>query len=210
MQRTSRLRLPQPPPALPALMLSVLILSACGPMELTSVVDTQYLMGNRDLPLQNVLVVYDSRDLALKDRFETAFMKFLEENTDAKAFRDIALYSPLKKLSDKEKLWALKDQSIDGVLYISGGGSGRSIREWLYPEAEIDTGTTAWQSGTAKLFLPKSGGVIWIGSIPGTQGSAGEDLESRRFYSAVTNDLLQQGILQKQRPRNPALPGFNR
>ena len=196
--------------ALSALMLFALALPACGPMELTSVVDTQYLMGNRDLPLQNLLVVYDSRDLALKDRLETAFTEFLEENSDAKAFRDIALYSPLKKLSEKEKLWALKDQSIEGVLYIDGGGSGRSIREWLYPEAKIDTGTTAWQNGTVRLFQPKSGTVIWIGSIPGQQGRVGEDLESRRFYSAVTNDLLRQGILQKQRPKNPALPGFNR
>ena len=205
-----RTRFPLKASALAALLLVITALPACAPMELTSVVDTQYLMGNRDLPLQNLLVVFDSRDLALKDRLESAFAEFLDENSDAKAFRDIALYSPLKNLSEKEKLWALKDQSIDGVLYIDGGGSGRSIREWLYPEAGIDTGTTAWQNATVRLFQPKSGSVIWIGSIPARQAKTPEDLESRGFYSAVTSDLLRQGILDKQRPRNPALPGFNR
>lgn len=204
------MRLPLIPPALAALIIAAMAFPACGPMELTSVVDTQYLLGNRELPLDNLLVVFDSRDLAFKERLETAFVEFLEQNSDANAYRDIALYSPLKKMNEKEKLWALKDQSIDGVLYIDGGGSGRSIREWLYPDATIDTGTTAWKNGTVKLFLPESGGVIWIGSIPGQQGRSGEELESRRFYSAVTNDLLRQGILQKQSPRNPGLPGYNR
>ncbi|MBN1448093.1 MAG: hypothetical protein JXA28_09190 [Bacteroidetes bacterium] len=185
--------------------------TACGPVEMTTVVDTQFLLGNRALPLRNLIVVFDGSDFDIKQRFEAAFVKYLAENAELRAFRDVDLYTPLKQMTDKEKLWALKDESIDGILYIDGGGSGRSLREWLYPEApDIETTTIAWKSGTVRLFLPQTGQVIWVGNVTGHSGTVGEDLMSRRFYGAVTSDLILHGILQQRRPQNPAMPGFNR
>lgn len=190
---------------------AVILFGGCAPVNLTSVVDTQFILANRDLPLKNLLIVYDTRDLGLKGEFEAAFTEYVRENSDARALRDLDLYSPLKKMTDREKLWALKDESIDGVLYLNGGGSGRSLREWLYPEAkELETDTPAWRGGTVKLFLPKTGQVIWVGSVEDAGGLVDEELNSRGLFSAVTNDLLQRGIVPARRVENPALRGFNR
>jgi len=178
---------------------------------MTTVVDTQFLLGNRNVPLGNLLVVYDSRDLDVKQRFETGFSEHLREIAEVRALRDVDLFSPLKQMTEKEKLWVLKDENIDGILYLDGGGSGRSLREWLYPEAEnIATNTPAWENGIVKLFLPQNGQVIWIGSVPGHNGPVDENLLSRRFFTAVTSDLMLHGILQLRQRGTPGMPGFNR
>ncbi len=183
----------------------------CSTVELTSVVDTQFLLGSRLFPLGSVLVVYDSRDLALKQEFESEFKDYLGENSSVQVRTDIELYSPLKRMEEKEKVWALKDNSIAAVIYISGGGSGRQLRDWLLPEApDIDTDTQAWKSSVVKLFLPSTAQVVWAGSIAGHESSTGEDLFSRGFFSAVTGDLIRRGILDVPRAVSPGLPGFNR
>ncbi len=190
---------------------TLIALGGCAPVNLTSVVDTQFILANRDLPLKNLLVVYDARDLGLKGEFEASFTAYLRDNAEVRALRDLDLYSPLKKMTDREKLWALKDESIDGVLYLYGGGSGRDLREWLYPDAaDLETDTPAWRSGTVKLFLPKTGQVIWVGSVEDAGGLVDEELNSRGLFSAVTSDLLQRGIIEARRIENPALRGFNR
>ncbi len=192
-------------------LLVLVFLAGCSSVDLNTVVDTQFLLANRTLPLQSVLVVYDSRDLAAKDEFEAALASYLRESSDARVYRDLDLYSPLKNMSEKEKLWALKDEGIDGVLYLSGGQSGRSLREWLHPEAaDIDTNTPAWQTGTIKLFLPTSGQVIWVGSVKDYGSVVYDDLNSSSFFSAVSSDLLRRGILAMKTDRNPGLRGFNR
>lgn len=189
----------------------LLFLTACAGVDMSSVVDTQFLMTNRDLPLQNLLVVYDSRDLALKDDFEMEFASYLRENAEIKVHRDIDLFTPLKNMTDKEKVWALKDASIDGVIYMNGGLSGRPLREWLYPEApELDTKTPAWTGGTIKLFLPRTAQVVWVGNVSEAGGMAGEELNTRGFFSAVTLDLVRRGIIAQPRDRTPGLRGFNR
>ena len=191
--------------------LSMVLLTACSSVELTSVVDTQFLLGNRVLPLSNILIVYDSRNLPEKDEFEAAFSAYLRESGTVLVYRDIDLYSPLKKMTDKEKLWALKDEGIDGVLYLNGGGSGRALREWLYPEAkDIETSTPAWTSGTVKLFLPATGQVIWVGSVADYGSVVHSDLNSRGFFSAVSSDLLRRGIIEEAIDHSPGLRGFNR
>ncbi|MDT8324006.1 MAG: hypothetical protein RRA94_07850 [Bacteroidota bacterium] len=192
-------------------MLTLLLCAACSSVDLNTVVDTQFLLANRTLPLQSLLVVYDTRDLAAKDEFEGALASHLRESSDATVYRDIDLYSPLKNMSDKEKLWALKDEGIDGILYLSGGPGERSMRDWLYPEAaDIDRNTPAWQTGTIKLFLPNSGQVIWVGSVKDYGSVVYDDLNSRGFFSAVSSDLLRRGILDEKRDPNPGLRGFNR
>jgi hypothetical protein len=96
-------------------------------------------------------------------------------------------------------------------LYISGGGGGRPLRDWLLPEAaDIDTDTQAWKSSAVKLFLPSTGQVVWAGSIAGTDAIVSEDLLSSRFFNAVTSDLIRRGILDIPRVANPGLRGFNR
>jgi hypothetical protein len=188
-----------------------LAITACSSVELTSVVDTQFLLGSRLFPLNSILVVYDSRDLALKQEFETSFSAYLTDNAAVKVYSDIELYSPLKKVEEKEKEWALRDNSINGVIYISGGGSGRSLRDWLLPEAaEIDTDTQAWKSSAVKLFLPSTGQVVWAGNVAGNDAYVGEGLLSRGFFSAVNSDLVRRGILDIPRSANPGLRGFNR
>ena len=190
---------------------TAILFSSCAPVNLTSVVDTQFILANRDLPLENLLIVYDARDLGVKGEFEAAFTEYLRENANVRALRDLDLYSPLKKMTDREKLWALKDESIDGVLYLNGGGSGRSLREWLYPEAaDLETDTPAWRGGTVKWFLPKTGKVIWVGSVEDAGGLVDEELNSRGFFSAVTSDFLQRGIIAAREVQNPGLRGFNR
>jgi hypothetical protein len=192
-------------------LLVVVLLTACSSVEMTSVVDTQFLLGNRVLPLTNILVVYDSRDLSVKDEFEAAFATYLRESATVKVYRDIDLYSPLKKMTEKEKLWALKDEGIEGVLYLNGGGSGRSLREWLYTDAkDIETTTAAWMSGTIKLFLPVTGQVIWVGSVADYGSVVYDDLNARSFFSAVSSDLLRRGIIEEQIDQSPGLRGFNR
>ncbi len=193
------------------LLVALFVVTGCAPMELSSVVDTQFLLGSRDLPMSNVLVVYDSRDLTVKQEFELAFSEYLEANSAVKAHTDIELYSPLKKLSEKEKEWALRDNNIDGVLYISGGGSGRSLREWLLPESpDIDIETQAWKSSDVRIFLPTTAQVVWAGSLQERDAVLNEDFLSRGFYSAVTSDLVRRGILDIPRVANPGLRGFNR
>jgi hypothetical protein len=192
-------------------LIALVLFTGCASVDLNTVVDTQFLLANRTLPLQNLLVVYDTRDLAAKDEFEGALASYLRESSDASVYRDIDLYSPLKNMSEKEKLWALKDEGIDGILYLSGGQSARSLREWLYPEAaDIDTNTPAWQTGTVKLFLPSSGQVIWVGSVKDYGSVVYDDLNSSGFFSAVSSDLLRRGILTVKSERNPGLRGFNR
>ncbi len=193
------------------LVVTAAMLGGCSSVELNSVVDTQFLLANRILPLQNILVVYDSRDLAAKDAFEAAFADYLRGSANVNVFRDIDLYSPLKNMSDKEKLWALKDEGIEGVLYLFGGDSQRSLREWLYPDApDIDKNTPAWQTGAIKLFLPTTAQVIWVGSIADYGSVVYEDLNSRSFFSAVSSDLLRRGIIAVQEDTSPGLRGFNR
>ncbi|MCB2205905.1 hypothetical protein KQI65_14275 [bacterium] len=196
---------------LPLSLLTAVFLFGCSSVDLNTVVDTQFLLANRSLPLQNILVVYDSHDLAKKDAFEEAFASYLRDNTACIVYRDIDLYSPLKNMSEKEKLWALKDENIDGVLYMFGGNSDRSLREWLYPEApDIQRDTPAWRSGAIKLFLPKTAQVIWVGSISDYGSIVYDDLNSRSFFSAVSTDLLRRGIIAAREEANPGLRGFNR
>ncbi len=198
-------------PYYPLFVLLLLTLAGCSSVNLTSVVDTQFLLGSRLLPLQGLLVVYDSRDLTLKQDFETSFAEYIRENTSAIAHTDIELYSPLKNLDEKEKIWALKDSYIDGVLYIYGGGSGRPLRDWLLPEAkDIDKETQAWKSSAVKLFLPSTGVVVWAGNVEGNDAFVGEELNSGGFFSAVVADLVRRGILEVPRSENPGLRGFNR
>lgn len=186
-------------------------ISGCASVELSSILDTQFLLTTRDLPFNSVLVVYDTKDLARKQEFEQAVTDYLREHTAAQVHADIDLYSPLKQLEDKEKIWALRDNSIQAVLYLPGGGSGRPLRDWLLPEApEIDTETPAWKSSTAKLFLPATAQVVWAGSVMGHEGYVGEELRSRAFYSAIVADLVGHGILEIPRVENPGLRGFNR
>ncbi|MBE0644263.1 MAG: hypothetical protein IH600_09300 [Bacteroidetes bacterium] len=205
--------MPTTTPRLAILPLVILILAfaGCSTVELTSVVDTQFLLGSRLMPLQTVLVVYDTRDLALKQDFESSFADYIRANTSTIVHTDIELYSPLKKLEDKEKVWALKDNNIDGVIYLYGGGSGRPLRDWLLPEApEIDADTPAWKSSAVKLFLPSTGQVVWAGSVVGLDAFVGVELNSRGFFSAVVGDLVRRGMLDIPRPANPGLRGFNR
>lgn len=188
-----------------------IVTAGCSPVELTSVVDTQFLLGSRMFPLNSVLIVYDSRDLAMKQEFESDFRDYLIRNSSAQVHTDIELYSPLKRMAEKEKIWALKDNGIVAVIYIPGGGSGRPLRDWLLPEApEIDTETQAWKSSVVKVFLPATAQVVWAGSIAGTQDASGEVLHSKGFFSAVTADLIRRGILDIPRAASPGLPGFNR
>ncbi|MFZ1731827.1 MAG: hypothetical protein WBQ23_02465 [Bacteroidota bacterium] len=190
---------------------AALSMAGCTSVELTSVVDSQFLLGSRLLPLNSVLIVYDSRDLALKQEFESGFKDYLQGNSSAEVYLDIDLYSPLKKLEEKEKEWALRDNKIDGVIYFSSGGSGRSLREWLLPEAkDIETETQAWKSSAVKVFLPSTGQVVWAGNITGSDAFVGEALLSRSFFSAVSGDLVRRGILDIPRIANPGLRGFNR
>ena len=193
------------------MLLSAMLLAGCSPVELTSVIDTQFLLTSRDIPINSLLVVYDSKDLALKQQFEEGFAEYLRENSAAQVFADIDLYSPLKKMEDREKTWAIRDNSISAVLYVYGGGSGRSLRDWLLPEAaDIDTETQAWKSSAARLFLPATGQVVWAGNVTGQIAYVGEDLFGSGFYSAVTADLIKRGILEVPRVQNPAMRGFNR
>ena len=193
------------------LLLAAVLCGGCSSVELNSLVDTQFLLANRILPLQNILVVYDTRDLAEKDAFEKEFADYLRGSANVNVFRDIDLYSPLKNMSDKEKLWALKDEGIEGVLYLFGGDSQRSLREWLYPEApDIDRNTPAWQTGVIKLFLPTTAQVIWVGSIAEYGSVVYEDLNSSAFFSAVSSDLLRRGIIDVQEDTSPGLRGFIR
>ncbi|MDX9757906.1 MAG: hypothetical protein RBU27_01995 [Bacteroidota bacterium] len=196
---------------LPLLFVVAALLSGCASVELSSILDTQFLLTTRDLPFNSVLVVYDSKDLARKQEFEHAFAAYLREHTDAQIHADIDLYSPLKRLEEKEKTWALRDNSIQAVLYMHGGGGGRSLRDWLLPEApDLDTETPAWKSSAVKLFLPATAQVVWAGSVMGHEGYVGEELRSRAFFSAVVADLVGHGMLDMPRVDNPALRGFNR
>ncbi|MBR9976228.1 MAG: hypothetical protein KFF77_11650 [Bacteroidetes bacterium] len=185
--------------------------TSCSTVELTSVVDTQFLLTTRDIPLNSMMVVYDTKDLALKQRFEAEFAEYLRDNTSAQVYLDIELYSPLKNMPEQEKVWAIRDNSIAAVLYVSGGGSGRPLRDWLLPESpDIDTETQAWKSSAARLFLPATGQVIWAGNIEGGINYVGVELISGSFYSAITSDLIRRGILAVPRVENPAMRGFNR
>jgi hypothetical protein len=190
---------------------SLLMLAGCSTVELTSVVDTQFLLTTRDLPFNSVLVVYDTKDLALKQKFEYAFSEYLRENSATQVHADIDLYSPLKQMEEKEKTWALRDNNIVAVLYFQGGGSGRSLRDWLLPEApDIDISTAAWKSGAAKVFIPTTGQVVWAGNVAEHDAFVGEELISSGFYSAVVSDLVRRGFLESPRVENPAMRGFNR
>ena len=194
---------------LPAL--AALIMASCSSVELTSVIDTQFLLTTRDIPLNSLLVVYDAKDLALKQRFESEFAEYLRDNTSAQVHTDIELYLPLKNMSDQEKVWAIRDNSITAVLYVSGGGSGRPLRDWLLPESpDIDTQTQAWKSSAARLFLPATAQVVWAGNIAGGINFIGEDMFSGSFYGAITSDLIKRGILAPPVVENPAMRGFNR
>lgn len=190
---------------------ALLLLTGCSSVELTSVVDTQFLLTTRDLPFNSILVVYDTKDLALKQEFEYGLVEYLRGNSAAQAHADIDLYSPLKKMEDKEKTWALRDNNIVAVLYFHGGGSGRSLRDWLLPEApDIDISTAAWKSGAAKVFIPTTGQVVWAGNVAEHDAFVGEELISGGFYSAVVSDLIRRGFLEAPRVENPAMRGFNR
>lgn len=198
-------------PSVRCIPLILLLLSACSSIDLTTIADTQFLLTGRELPFENVLIVYDIGDLALKQEVEYAFGKYIEEHTDTEVFYDIDMYSPLKIMSEKEKEWALRDNQIQGVLFIAGKGSGRPLRDWLLPEAEdIQTQTQAWRTSVIRLFLPATGDVVWAGSVQGVEGMLTGSLLKKSFYSAVTGDLLRRGILQPPAAVNPGLRGFNR
>gem|GEM_PF-1456669 len=193
------------------MLLVLILLTSCGGIELTSVVDTQFLLTSRSMPLNNILVVCDTRNLALKDAVESSIANHLRMSSDARVFRDIDLYSPLKTLTEKEKLWAIRDAEIGGVLYMNVGESGRSLRDWLYTEAtDIDVETQAWQSSVAKLFIPSTGVVVWAASMPDRDEVGADLLTSRSFRVALAADLLQRGIIEQPQVRNPGLRGFNR
>ncbi len=193
-----------------ALLATLFALSSCGGVQLASVTDTQFLLTNRILPLRSMMVVYDTRDLGMKAEVEQSLVEALRSNADVVARRDIDLFSPLKTLSEKEKVWALKDNDVKAVLYIGGKGSGRPLRDWLYTEAkDIDTGTPAWSSSVVRLFLPETGEVIWTGSLSGEE-TGPEVISTRGFASAVASELVRLGMIAVRRPENPALRGFNR
>lgn len=196
---------------LPLLLTISALLSGCASVELSSITDTQFLLTTRDLPFNSVLVVYDSKDLARKQEFEHALAEYLRGHTAAQVHADIDLYSPLKQLEDKEKTWALRDNSIQAVLYMHGGGSGRPLRDWLLPEApDLDTETPAWKSSVVKLFLPATAQVVWAGNVAGHEAMVDEKLFGRAFSSAIVADLVGHGMLEMPRIDNPAMRGFNR
>jgi hypothetical protein len=191
--------------------ISLSLTAGCSTVDLSTVVDTQFLLTSRDLPLNSLLVVYDAKDLALKQEFEGAFAEYLREHTSAEVRTDIELYSPLKQMEEREKVWALRDNKITAVLYVYGGGSGRPLRDWLLPEApDLDTGTPAWKSSAAKIFLPATAQVVWAGNVVGQDALVRENLFSRGFYSAIVSDLVRRGFLDVPHVANPAMRGFNR
>jgi hypothetical protein len=186
-------------------------LAACSGIELTSVVDTQFLMTTRSLPFTTVLVVCDTRDLGLKGAMEEGLAVHLQRDIGLTAYRDIDLYSPLKTLSEREKVWALKDAEIQAVLYIDAGGSGRPLRDWLHTEAaDVDTLTQAWQSSSVLLFLPDLGQVVWAAGLPGETQKVTSDLNTRSFYTAISSDLLRRRIIAVETSSQPLIRGFNR
>jgi hypothetical protein len=189
----------------------ILLLSSCTSIELTSIVDTQFLLTGRELPFERILLVYDTGDLARKQSVEYSFGEYLREHSAAEVYHDIDLFSPLRIMTEKEKEWALRDNAIQGVLYIAGGGSGRALRDWLLPEAkDIEKETQAWRTSVIRLFLPSTGQVIWAGSVQGIEGTIDPSSLTTRFYSAVTAELLRRSVLERPAAANPGLRGFNR
>jgi hypothetical protein len=190
---------------------ALMLFSACGSMELSTVADTQFLMSTRTLPFERILVVCDTRDLGLKAELEEGMSRYLMETAGVQAFRDIDLYSPLKTLSEKEKVWALKDAGINAVLYMYAGGSGRSLRDWVYPEApDVDVTTQAWQSSGVRLIIPETGQVVWVAGLPGESQVVSPETPARKLYAAVTADLLQRRFLALPTEDQPLIRGFNR
>lgn len=208
---TNRMKYFYQHPSVRCIPLILFLLSSCSSVDLTTIVDTQFLLTGRELPFERVLLVFDSGDLALKQKVEYSFGKYIKEHTDAEVFYDIDMYSPLKIMSEKEKEWALRDNQIQGVLFLAGRGSGRTLRDWLLPEAkDIETETQAWRTSVIHLFLPATGDVVWAGSVQGVEGVITEPLLKKSFYGAVTGDLLRRGILEQPAAVNPGLRGFNR
>ncbi|MCZ7554858.1 MAG: hypothetical protein M5R41_00465 [Bacteroidia bacterium] len=197
-------------PALPLLAV-VFLVSACGTLDIAAVADTQFMMSTRTLPFERILVVCDTRDLGLKSELEEGMKRYLEETAGVEAFRDLDLFTPLKTLSEKEKVWALKDAGINVVLYMSAGGSGRSLRDWLYTEAEdVDKTTQAWQSSVVRLIIPETGQVVWAAGLPGESQLITSETPARKLYAAITSDLLKRGFLALPTDNQPLIRGFNR
>lgn len=198
-------------PAVFAAAITIIAFTSCGSMELATVADTQYLLTSRSMPLTSLLVVCDTRDLGFKSEMETGLTGYLKEEVGINVYRDIDLYSPLKTLSEKEKLWALKDAGIQAVMYLDAGGSGRSLREWLYPDSpDLDMKTQAWQSSCVRLFTPEKAQVVWVAGVEGETQKVTGELLGRSFYAAVTGDLLKRGILAIAIDDQPMIRGFNR
>jgi hypothetical protein len=193
------------------LLAALVLFPACGSMELSTVADTQFLMSTRTLPFERLLVVCDTRDLGLKAELEEGLSRYLMGIADVKAFRDIDLYSPLKTLSEKEKVWALKDASINAVLYMYAGGSGRSLRDWVFPEAaDVDVTTQAWQSSSVRLIIPETGQVVWVAGLPGESQVVSSETPARKLFAAVGADLLKRRFLGMPSDDQPLIRGFNR
>ena len=188
-----------------------LAVQSCGSLELATVADTQFILTTRTLPLTCILVACDTRDLNFKSAMETDLALYLREHASVIVFRDIDLFSPLKSMTDKEKLWALKDAGIQGVLFLNGGGSGRSLRDWLYPDAmDLDTKTQAWVATCGRLFIPESGSVIWAAGLPEQEQRVTHDHLTRSFHAAIVGDLLLRGFIAVPVEEQPMIRGFNR
>ncbi len=192
--------------------IAVLLFAGCSSLHVTSVADKDFINLSPLVPLKTILIVYDGADQEAKASFEQSFSEYFEQNTMTVPFKAGDLFPPLRKMTEQDRVRAIKDREIGGILLIKGGGSGGSITDWLYPGADvIDTSDPVWQQSQLQLFMPESGQVLWVASFRGFDGrSLSLDDYSRAFISAIGADLLREELVLLRTDGASRMRGFNK
>jgi hypothetical protein len=187
------------------------LLAGCSSVELTSIADTEYLMTSRRGVLEKILVVYDGKDLTTKASWEDAVSSYIAQNTTTRAVKDIDLFSPMRVYTQKERVTIFREEHIDGILLLEGGGSGRTPADWTLPTAQqAALQSPAWKQGQMRLVLPADGRIAWFAAVPNlTGGILGPEQLTRSFVAAIGGELLRFNFVELRQDERPGMKGFN-
>ena len=189
---------------------SLLLISSCTTIEMTALTDREFLIEGVGIPFRTVLVAYDGSELVDKDAFEAAFVEYIVGNTSARALPDLELFPPLRKQETKQRAATLKDEGVDCVLVINGGGLSRPEMWSVKGKSDFEN-FEAWRGMQFRLVQVATGRVVWMGkSVEATDPLLVRTDLNRDLVTSVGAELLKYGFLEVKTSDGPVMRGFNR
>jgi hypothetical protein len=117
----------------------------------------------------------------------------------------------MRSYTQKERVTIFREEHIDAVLLLEGGGSGRTPADWTLPTASAASlQSPAWKQGHLRLVIPSDGRIAWIAVVPELGGGIlGPAQLTRSFVAAIGGELLRSSFVELRADERPGMRGFN-